>query len=349
MDRLTSDSRVLRRVWGKAAMALGASVLAGVSSAAALTPSPLPYPIHPMSLRALVEGSSLIVVADVVAVSEWSEGESSWYSDVATLRVRRVLMGDPAVSAVSVAFTPLMICPSPARYEDAQQVLAFLTPEASQEGVYATTGLSYGSKALSDDDMASYEARIAELLVISGLPSGSTRDRAMARWQLTCLADPATRAEALIDLPDGRDGYQPHGKRIAPLPDWMTHWSDTEQRSLVELILADPGTSFEVLGVLDLLDELGLDDPRLSPWLLDKAQREDDGDAGAPWPQRLYLSTLAGRLRDPLLLELIKESSAPKPRGVTDESWQANQRSLFASALRRAAVMIATEDGAGPG
>ena len=349
MDRLTSDLHALRRAWGKAAMALGASVLAGVSSASALTPSAPLYPIHPMSLRALVEGSSLIVVADVIALSEWSEGESSWYSDVATLRVGRVLMGDSALAAVSVAFMPSMTCPSPARYDDAQQVLAFLTPERSHEGVYVTTGLSYGSKALSDEDIAIYEARIVELLVILGLPSGSTRDRAMARWQLTCLADPATRGEALIDLPDGRDGYQPHGKDIAPLPDWMAHWSDTEQRSLVDLILADPGISYEVLGVLDLLDELGLDDPRLSPWLLDKAQREDEGDAGAPWPQRFYLSTLAGRSLDPFLLNLIKEYSAPKPRGVTDESWQASQRSLFASALRRAAVMVAMEVGAGPG
>ena len=98
MNRLPSDLRVLWRAWGKAAMALGTSVLAGVSSASALTPSAPLYPIHPMSLRALVEGSSLIVVADVIALSEWSEGEDFWYSDVATLRVGRVLMGDSALS-----------------------------------------------------------------------------------------------------------------------------------------------------------------------------------------------------------------------------------------------------------
>ena len=75
------------------------------------------YPITPRPLRKLIEESESIVVAYVLR-SENVKNEDTWSGTRAVLIVREVLQGNVTSDTVHVYYTPFMICPAPAHYQD---------------------------------------------------------------------------------------------------------------------------------------------------------------------------------------------------------------------------------------
>jgi len=83
------------------------------------------YPITPRPLRKLVAESQYIVYADVIKI-ETIKAEGNWNDAKAILNIKEVLQGKIKTNTIEVFFSPGIICPSPANYENGTTVLAFL-------------------------------------------------------------------------------------------------------------------------------------------------------------------------------------------------------------------------------
>ena len=138
-------------------------------------PGPFAYPISPVTLWGLTSEATLVVLADIPAVTEATETGGTALRDapsstrrggagaIAHLRVREAWKG-AASGTIEVAFDPNYICPAPPVYVAGKTVVAFLTADGD---LWRTVALSYGTHypAPADgdtsvpDELANYPAR----------------------------------------------------------------------------------------------------------------------------------------------------------------------------------------------
>ena len=154
------------------------------------------YPIPPQALRHLYEESDLIVVARVGETTPFKD-EKDWYSGKVTLQVSSVLKGPEYTQYVDVYHNPGMICPAPPTYQEGKTVLAFLRVADDRAG-YFTTGLSYGTKYLSESDLQIYTDRINELARLTA--EEKVRTVEIVEWLVRCAEETATRWEGAYEL-----------------------------------------------------------------------------------------------------------------------------------------------------
>ncbi len=154
----------------------------------------LPY----RTIRQLYGDAALVVVADVVRTERTGE-ERGWSDTRAVLRVRSILKGSSVGDEVEVYFCPGLICPAPESYEAGMSVLAFLAPREGAAG-YSTCSLAWGARVLDWEAKNAYVRRLQELKALLPLVDGAQRDWALKSWLMRCLASPATRPDALLDL-----------------------------------------------------------------------------------------------------------------------------------------------------
>jgi hypothetical protein len=110
------------------------------------------YPIPPSTLWSLATEADLVVLATVeedgreahaAKADEADEESFDWTPARAKLAVREVWKGQ-AGREIVVAYSPNLICPAPARFEEGQTVLAFLGWDADKTLWYVPE-LSYGT------------------------------------------------------------------------------------------------------------------------------------------------------------------------------------------------------------
>lgn len=252
--------------------------------AAAGVPSPRAYPIAPVPLRELVQGSELIVVlpgGEGSVVQRPGRGGRD-----KLLTVQEVLHGDDPGPVVTVRVGP-WICPAPADYDEHTR-LAFLLRD--EQGTWWTQGLSYGARALSDGQLEVWTARIRELLALERIEDEDQLARALGDWQLRCLGEPATRDEAVLDLNaqlaaarrkrSGGSDVGPSRTAVRAL------FSDPQRRRLVALAIDEARRGRPEGDFLRLVDDLAGDDPRLPAAWVELGWQCLAG-AGSTWALRI--------------------------------------------------------------
>ncbi len=183
----------------------------------ALAQLALCWPISPQSLRKLILNSDLIVIAkvhdkmpepkqptasfDSVSKTQTSTYSFNWGDGIADLNIIEILNGKiDNNESIKVIYEPNMVCPAPARYDDESTVIAFLS-KTSNSNIYETTGLSYGSKIMAnDDEIKAYKTAISEFLILNKIRDKNQRNIAIANWLLQCSLNTYTQHEGIMDL-----------------------------------------------------------------------------------------------------------------------------------------------------
>lgn len=164
-------------------------------------------PIEPVSLRQLILSSDLIVVARVEPASAQKKDPnritilSGFGESPARLRPSTILKGVAPQGFIEVHFNPNMVCPSPPRFPEGSNVLAFLHRSKDTKG-YSTIGLSYGAITVSKDEIKMYSERITAWLALERQHPRGIPTNAIVEWLVKCVETPATRAEGAMELGD---------------------------------------------------------------------------------------------------------------------------------------------------
>ncbi len=140
------------------------------------------YPIDPISLRGLIDGSDLIVqgVAGPTAVIRpWPEDHTADYwcqiSEV-EIKLQEVILGEWSASTLTPFFPSGMGCPRSAEFDQGEMYLVFLSEERGVPGEdsnaetddepedlairHRVIGLAYGAKPMTLERAAAYVAAI---------------------------------------------------------------------------------------------------------------------------------------------------------------------------------------------
>lgn len=173
-------------------------------------------------------------------------------------------------------------------------------------------------------------------MTLAGAPTMLLRRVAIARWQLTCLRDPATRDEALRDLGDGLNGSKPWNGDVTP--DWTAHWSAAERSVLVDIFLAERLTTWDDLRLITIMAALEIRDDRLPQALFDKVVAHHSSHHNY-WTGD-YLLELARQLDDPGLDAAVRAYQTHRDRHESVEAWEARRAPWLSVALERAAILI---------
>ncbi|MBI3986425.1 MAG: hypothetical protein HY343_05875 [Lentisphaerae bacterium] len=174
---------------------------------------PLPrcfaFPIEPVSLRQMIRSSDLVVVARVEPgprpKTDSDEITGFSFRDVspARLRASTVLKGSAPDGLIEVHFNPNMICPSPPRFPEGTNVLAFLCRSPEGKG-YSTVALSYGAKTVSEAEARAYSERITAWLDLERQYHNDIPTNAVVEWLVKCVETPVTKWEGAFELADRR-------------------------------------------------------------------------------------------------------------------------------------------------
>jgi len=121
----------------------------------------------------------------------------------ARLRPISVLLGTPPDGLIEVHFDPNIICPSPPRFPERTNVLAFLRKSRNGKG-YETVALSYGAKTVSDEEATAYSQRITEWLDLERRHPNGIPTNAVVEWLVKCVEMRATESEGAHELVDQR-------------------------------------------------------------------------------------------------------------------------------------------------
>jgi hypothetical protein len=173
-----------------------------------------PYPITPRPLRLLVEESQYIITGYVAKVFEPRQAKDDiWGGSVAKIAIQERLQGNIKAETIEIVFSPNMICPEPANYEEGTYVIAFV--DKDKKGQYYTHALSYGAKTLSPANMEIYKERIREIQQIGKITNSHERLVATTEWLVKCAENPATRWEGTYELSPLSDFMSFYDKRKA--------------------------------------------------------------------------------------------------------------------------------------
>lgn len=184
------------------------------------------YPIPPQPLWKLVDGATVIVLAEVTAVEEPQVREPSdeeeeaaddeeWELPAphrATLRVIEAWKGEASGELV-VPYPGFLMCPAPPRYEKGRRVLAFLAPDDG--GQLQTVGLSYGTLYPNDDALDDFRAMVRSAIRLQAKQPVSAADR--QAWSVEAAARPGTRWHGLYELdPEGDELHSFYDRSAKP-------------------------------------------------------------------------------------------------------------------------------------
>lgn len=163
------------------------------------------YPISPVPLWSLTEGSETIVFAEVVRVvhEKWPEpdeegvsGETfDWNRSVASLRILETWKGS-ADGEIEVRFPGDLVCPAPPRYVEDEDVVAFLS--LTEKG-WTTIALSYGTLYPENrEELANLQRMVGRAVSLQEKGRISPADR--LDWLVEAAALPGTRWHGLYEL-----------------------------------------------------------------------------------------------------------------------------------------------------
>lgn len=185
----------------------GRALVLAVGLSALSAPGVQGYPISPVPLWELVEGSETIVYAEILKITEKPacksdpEAEECFFeSAVATLRILETWKG-PAAGEIQVPFPANLMCPAPPRYIKGEEVVAFLSRDRNR---WTTVGLSYGT--LYPEGRQEWEdLRAMTGRAVSLQRAGKVRPEDRLDWLVEAASRPGTRWHGLYELNPGSD------------------------------------------------------------------------------------------------------------------------------------------------
>lgn len=192
--------------------------------------------------------SEFIIYADVINI-EKIESDDHWNDTKAVLVIKEIIQGKIENDTINVFFTPGMICPAPARYEEGTTVLAFLD---KQKKDYVTHALSYGSKTIGTKAFEAYKSRIIELQNILKIKDEDEKAEQTIDWLVTCAVDSHTRWEGIYELSPKSDFMSYYDQDIGT---YMREYDLTEiQKSkLREAFFKIDDLTYTDIGLVDLV------------------------------------------------------------------------------------------------
>lgn len=203
------------------------------------------YPISPVPLWSLTEGSETIVFAEVVRVvhEKWPEPEEEgvydetfdWNRSVASLRILETWKGS-ADGEIEVRFPGDLTCPAPPRYVEGEDVVAFLS--LTEKG-WTTVALSYGTLYPENrEELANLRRMTGRAVSLQEKGQVSPADR--LDWLVEAASLPGTRWHGLYELePQGDEihsFYDREDREVLSLT--PAHWQRIA-RGFVERPAAD--------------------------------------------------------------------------------------------------------------
>lgn len=269
-------------------------------------------PTPPTPLHRMVAQSALIAVVRPGPTVSSRVLEDDYAPDGrVTLFLREVIAGDAEGGHVTACCDTRVVCPTPARYPEGEDVLVFLT--RSPWGWCAVGGPLGGNDAIKRveaADLPVWRARIRELrALVCSLGERWLDSPEVVEWLVRCAEEPATRlagAGALWLLE-----REPAGPRLHPL----------QRRRLADVLVASPELGPGEDRLLELLADFpsAALDARVLAWARDLARR---GDGLACH----LVELLARRWDDP--------EAARRARHLSDD-WLGGQGTMAAGELLR--------------
>lgn len=156
-----------------------------------------PYPIDPVYLLGLTEGSDIIVYGCIQKKKEVRFEDTGDYTQVTIIADEEIKKGLPSSSIIHVLYTPHMICPEPPTYNVGEKVIAFL--KKSKNG-YVTVALSYGVKYVDKNTAYRYLSSIGNLLHDTQGADEEEKRQIRLDWLLANLGDPQLKYYSQAEL-----------------------------------------------------------------------------------------------------------------------------------------------------
>ncbi len=206
------------------------------------------YPIDPRPLRKLIIESEYIVVGYVVKVVVPDPAKNRYPSHVAHIRVDEVLQGEIGDDVIKVGFSPYVICPAPAQYEENTHVIVFLDRHKQQ---FITHAMSYGVKTLEPDELNVYKPRIREMQTILDLKDADDRFIQTVEWLVKCVEHEATRWEGAYELNPDSDFMSFYAR--SELPPFQYILTAEQKQRLKDAILHGDSQQYANFGIVDLV------------------------------------------------------------------------------------------------
>jgi hypothetical protein len=198
------------------------------------------YPIPPVPLWELLQKSDLVLLAKVVEVdpiAEQEDGTRRWDSAIARLQVVEVWKGEPT-DRVEVPYPANLLCPAPPRYEKGETVLAFLA--RSEEGTWATVGLSYGTLYPQTEEVEDYRAAIRDASVLMKGETVSLQSR--LEWLSAIAARRGTRWHGLYELEGRSDKLHSYYDRSGASRALAASLSEAQRARIARGFVDEPST-----------------------------------------------------------------------------------------------------------
>lgn len=118
------------------------------------------YPIDPLYLNNLIDGSDIIVEAQILKDSIFEEKDMIYAE--AELRIKKIAKGNVIGQNIKVTYDPRWSCPEGPSLVNGQHVIAFIKEKEDNNYIY---GLSYGTKYFETQDLRNqYIQRISKYL-----------------------------------------------------------------------------------------------------------------------------------------------------------------------------------------
>ena len=140
----------------------------------------LSYPIEPITLNEMIDISPFVAYGKVTSSYDTiSFKDSKRPLSYATVKIEKMLVGYLEEKEIKIFYNANYICPSPANFVEDKMVTVFFD---KKDGRYRTTGLSYSTKYIPEENKNLYHQRIIDNARIKDLHTGHEKEKLLTNW-----------------------------------------------------------------------------------------------------------------------------------------------------------------------
>lgn len=217
------------------------------------------YPIEPITLNEMIDSSPYIVFGKVISNYDTiSVKDSEYHLTYATVKIEKMLVGYIEEKEIKIFYKANFICPSPANFKMNEMVTVFFD---KKNGRYSTTGLSYSTKYINNENIDIYHQRIIDNARIKDLYKGSEREKLLTDWCIKNIGYDVLKKDASMEIRSALETYKSSKEDLfmygvnSNSIDIIHNWTEAHREVIKQLLYKDELNIYNEKGLVLLFSD----------------------------------------------------------------------------------------------
>ncbi|MDA8692708.1 hypothetical protein N9L92_01510 [Saprospiraceae bacterium] len=201
------------------------------------------YPIEPITLNEMIDISPYVAYGQVISNYDTiSVKDSERPLTFATVKIEKMLVGYLQEEEVKIFYEAHFICPSPANFKMNKMVTVFFDKKNER---YSTTGLSYSTSYIDEENLDIYHQRIIDNARIKDLHKGDEREKLLTDWCIKNLEYEVLKKDACREIRNALSSYKRTKEDMfmygvnSNTIDIINNWTDAHRQIIKNLVIDD--------------------------------------------------------------------------------------------------------------